>query len=102
MRFWFPDGSDDDVGGSGEISGATSGRILFPLLFSGGGGGDGTESEEESRRRFVLCFFVGMELLCFPLVAFLSGLVSWSSTADLLSDWIALGFHGGLPHFGVV
>lgn len=31
----FPGGSDSGDGGSGVFSGDTSGRILFPLLFSG-------------------------------------------------------------------
>lgn len=65
--FGFPGGSEGDGSGSGIISDASFGWILFPLLFSGDSGDDGTNSGGESRRRFVLCSFDGMGLLCFLL-----------------------------------
>ena len=61
-------GASDGV--SAGILGALVGRILFLLLFSYVSDGEGMAWDEVSRR-FVLCFFIKMELWCFSVRSFL-------------------------------
>jgi hypothetical protein len=70
-------------------------KLLAPLIF-GDGGGDGIASAEDSRRLFVLCFLVGMELLCFPLGSFLFWVGEVFLVPDLCSGSVPGQFMGGL------
>ncbi|CAN6320701.1 unnamed protein product [Urochloa humidicola] len=59
-------GSSGDVGSLAEISGATCGRILLPLLLSDGCEGYGVPSCVDRRRRSVVFrfFVIGTEMSC--------------------------------------
>ncbi|CAO2166250.1 unnamed protein product [Urochloa humidicola] len=64
-------GSSGDVGSLAEISGATCGRILLPLLLSDGCEGYGVPSCVDRRRRSVVLrfFVIGTEMSCSLLLA---------------------------------
>ena len=50
-----------------DAPGVVDGEVILVLrAFSGVDGGNDVDSSEDSWSRFVLCFLLGLELLCFP------------------------------------
>jgi hypothetical protein len=50
-----------------DAPGVVDGEVILVLrAFSGADGGNDVDSPEDSWSRFVLCFLLGLELLCFP------------------------------------
>ena len=50
-----------------DAPGILNGEVILVLrAFSGVDGGKDVDSSEDSWSRFVLCFLLGLELLCFP------------------------------------